>query len=68
MMDSQTVEILHVSNKLVTARLTHTIWPIFSSFLIFCCYLTRLKTGEISQQNMKFTENIFHIVLKPCDN
>ena len=29
-----------VSDKLVMARLSPTIWPIFSSFLIFCFYFT----------------------------
>ena len=43
----------HDSDKLVIAHLSCTIWPIFSLFLIFCCYFTRLKAREISQQNMK---------------
>ena len=53
----------HDSDKLVLARLSRTIWPIFSSFLIFCCYFTRVKAREISQQNMGNLENIGHIVL-----
>ena len=40
-----------ISKKLVIARLPHTIWPIFSLFLIFCLYLTRIKALQISQQN-----------------
>ena len=38
----------HDSDKLVIARLSRTIWPIFCSFLIFYCYFTRLKAREIS--------------------
>ena len=34
-----------------------------SSFLIFCCYFTRLKVREISQQNMRNSEDIGYIVL-----
>ena len=56
-------DIFYVSGKLVIARLSRTIWPIFSSFLIFCFYFTRLKAREISQQNMRNSENIGHIVL-----
>ena len=59
----QKADIFHDSDKLVIARLSRTIWPIFSSFLIFCCYFTRLKAREISQQNMRNSENIGHIVL-----
>ena len=33
----------------------------FSSFLIFCCYFTCLKTREISLQNMINSGNIPHI-------
>ena len=50
--------------KLDIVRLSRTIWPIFSSFLIFCSYLTRLKALEISRQNMRNSENIGQIVLK----
>ena len=43
------------------ARLSRTIWPIFSSFLIFCCYFTRLKAREVTQQNIRKWKNIGHI-------
>ena len=56
-------DIFYVSDKLVIARLSRTIWPIFSSFLIFCFYFTRLKAREISPQDMRNSENIGHIVL-----
>ena len=63
-------DILYVSDKLVIARLSRTIWAIFSSFLIFCFYFTRLKAREISRQNMRNSENIDHIILylEPCDS
>ena len=53
----------YFSDKLVIARLSRTIWPIFSSFLIFCFYFPRLKAREISRQNMRNSENTGHIVL-----
>ena len=49
----QNLDVLYVSDKLVIARLPCTMWPIFSSFLKFCCYYTRLKAGETSRQNIK---------------
>ena len=54
----------YVSDKLVIARLSRTIWPIFSSFLIFYFYFTRLKARGTSQQNMRNSKNIGHIVLE----
>ena len=54
----------HVSDKLVIARLSCTVWPIFSSSLIFCFYFTRPKAREISQQNMRNSQNVGHIVLR----
>ena len=36
-------------------------WQIFSSFLIFCCYFTRLKAGEISCKIWE-TRKIFPIL------
>ena len=51
-LQEQKADIFHDSDKLVIARLSRTIWPIFTSFLIFCC-----------QQNMRNLENIVHIVL-----
>ena len=62
-LQQQKADIFHDSDKLVITRLSRTIWPIFSSFLMFCCYFTRLKAREISQQNMTNSENIGHIVL-----
>ena len=62
-LQKQKAYIFHDSDKLVIARLSRTIWPIFSSFLIFCCYFTCLKAREISQRNMRNSENIGHIVL-----
>ena len=53
----------YVSNKLVIARLSRTIWPIFSLLLIFCFYFTHLKAHEISCQKMRDPENICHIVI-----
>ena len=60
----QKADIFLDSDKLVIARLSRTIRPIFSSFLIFCCYFTRVKAREITQQNMRNSENIGHIVLR----
>ena len=48
--------------KDVIGCLLHTIWPIFSSLLIFCCYFICLKVREISQQNTRNSKNIGHIV------
>ena len=62
MLNQQKADIFYLSDKPVIARLSRTIWPIFSSFLIFCFYFTRLKACEISRQNMKNSENIGHIV------
>ena len=62
-LQQQKADIFHDSDKLVITRLSRLICPIFSSFLIFCCYFTRLKAREISQQNMTNSENIGHIVL-----
>ena len=63
-MNYQVVNIFHVSDKLVIACLPLTIWPIFSSFLIFSCYFTRLKDYEISRQIMRNPRNIGHIALR----
>ena len=63
MLNQQKADIFYVSDKLVIAYLSCTLWPIFSSFLIFCFYLTRLKAREISWQNMRNSENIDHVVL-----
>ena len=63
MLNKKKEEIFHVSDKLVIARLSDTIWTIFFSFRIFCCYFTRLKGREITQQNMRNSKNIGHIVL-----
>ena len=38
--------------------------PIFSSFFIFCCYFTRLRARELSQQNIRNSGNIGHIILR----
>ena len=74
-MNEQIVDILYISDNLVIARLSRTIWSMFSLFLIFCCYFTRRKACEISRftrrkaceisrQNMGNLENIGHIVLR----
>ena len=42
------LDILHVSDRLVIARLSRKKWPIFSSFLKFRCYFFRRKAREIS--------------------
>ena len=52
-MNQQIVDIMYVSDMLVIKRLSGTIWPIFSSFLIFYYYLVRLKSREVSRQNMR---------------
>ena len=57
------IDILHVSDKLVIARLSRTICPIFPSFFIFCCYFTNLKSRETNRQNMNNLENISLIAL-----
>ena len=46
MMDLEIAHILHVSDKVVIARLSRTIWSVFSLFLIFCCCFTRLAKYE----------------------
>ena len=56
-------DILYVRNKLIIAPLSRTVWLMFSSFLIFYCYFTRLKAREVSWQNMTKSEIIGHIVL-----
>ena len=58
------VDILHISDKLVIALLTRTIWSTFPLFLIFCYYFTRLNPRKISRQNMRNLGNIGHIVLE----
>ena len=63
MLNYQKADIFHVSDKIVVARLPRTIWPIFPSFLIFYFYFTWLKARKISQENMRNSENIGHIVL-----
>ena len=62
-MNKQLVDNLYVYYKLVIECLPRTKWPMFSSFFIFCCYFIRLKARELSQQNIKNSENIGHIVL-----
>ena len=64
MLNEQKVDISYVSDKLVIARLSRTIWSIFFSFPIFCLYFARLKAREISRQNMRNSENIGHVVLE----
>ena len=51
----------HISDKLVIALWPRTIWQIFSSFLIFCFYFTRLKAREISWK-IRETRKIFTIL------
>ena len=66
MLNQQKADIFRVSDKLVIACLSCTIWQIFSLFLTFCFYFICLKAREISRQNMensKNMENIGHIVL-----
>ena len=63
-MNQQTVDISYVSDKLVIERLPCTIWPVFSSFLIFSGISLPLKTREISRQNIRNSENIGPIVLR----
>ena len=57
------VDILPVSDSLVIERLPRAIWPIFSSFPIFCCYFTNIKDCEITWQNMRNSENVGCIIL-----
>ena len=65
MLNKKKADIFYVSKKLVIARSSHTIWAIFSSFLMFCFYFTDIKAPEISLQNMRNSENINgHIVLE----
>ena len=62
-MNWQTVDVLYSSNKLVITRSPRTTWSIFSSFLTFCCYFTRLKARETNPQNMIHSKNIGCIAL-----
>ena len=55
---------LYVSNKLIFERLPSTVWSTFSSFLIFCCYCTRLNVREISRQNLRNSENIWSYCIR----
>ena len=52
------------SSKLVIAHLPRTIWPMFSSFLIFCNYFTSLKAPKLHWQHMGNSANTGNIVLK----
>ena len=47
------VDFEQVNVNWVITRLPRTIWPIFSSFPIFCCYFTRLMARQISCQSMR---------------
>ena len=49
------------NDKVVIARCLVQYWQIFSSFLIFSCYFTRLKAREISCKRWK-TREIFPIL------
>ena len=40
MMNYETADISYVSDKLVITPLPRTMWPIFASFVKFCCYFT----------------------------
>ena len=51
MLNSQKVDALHVSGKVVIARSPRAVWPIFSRFC--CCYFVQIKAREISGQNIK---------------
>ena len=65
MLNKKKADIFYVSQKLVIARSSRTIWSIFPSFLMLYFYFTRIKAPEISRQNMRNSENINgHIVLK----
>ena len=55
--------ILQVSDRLVTSCLPRTIWPIFSSFLVFCCYFTRLTSCKIGRQSMRILKIL--VILYP---
>ena len=39
--------------KPLIERFLHTIWPIFSSFLIFCCYFTCSSNKSANMKNLK---------------
>ena len=52
---------MRINDKLVITRLPRAIWPILSSFLIFCCYFTSLKDCDIIRKNMRSPENCMHI-------
>ena len=56
------------NDKVVIARCLVQYWLIFSEFLIFCYYFTRLKAREISCKIWE-TRKIFPILHSaPCDN
>ena len=63
-MNQQIVDIMYVSDMLVIKSLSGTIWPIFSSVLIFYYYLARLKSREVSRKNMRNSENVGNIVIR----
>ena len=62
-MNWHTIDFSHVSDKLFIKHLNCTIQSLYSSFLKFC-YFTCLKAHEISQQDVRTSENIGHVVLK----
>ena len=59
-----TVHILYVGNKPAIAHSPRTIWPVFSTFLIFCCYFTCLMACEKSQQNMRLRKQKLYCIRK----
>ena len=52
------MKVLHVSDKLVIARISHTIRPVLSWCLLFCSYF-----AVISRENMRYSENTAYNLL-----
>ena len=66
-MNEQIVDSLHVRDKLVIACLPLLRWPVFCSFLTFCCYFTRLMI-RISWKDIRVRKILVILYSELCDN
>ena len=61
--DELAENILQISDKLATKRLPCAIWPMFSSFLVFCCYFTLGLFRKSVAHKMTFSDPLPHVTL-----
>ena len=61
--DELAENILQISDKLATKRLPCAIWPMFSSFLVFCCYFTLGLFRKSVAHKMTFSDPLLHVTL-----